>query len=94
MLEQIREAEMVQAIDRVRPVFNRRKIFVLNNLPLDLTVDHALSWPELRPSNFVRAFARFGVLPLSACDLPCCFPRPLAGPEGREQALERLLKTT
>ena len=69
VLEQIREAEMVQAIDRVRPVFNRRKIFVLNNLPLDLTVDRALSWPELRPSNFVRAFARYGVLPLSACDL-------------------------
>ena len=45
---------MVQAIDRVRPVFNRRKIFVLNTLPLDLTVDRALSWPELRPSNFVE----------------------------------------
>ena len=52
VLEQIREAEMVQAIDRVRPVFNRRKIFVLNNLPLDLTVDRALTWPELRPGNF------------------------------------------
>jgi hypothetical protein len=50
VLEPIREAEMVQAIDRVRPVLNRRKIFVLNNLPLDLTVDRAMTWPELRPS--------------------------------------------
>jgi hypothetical protein len=74
VLEQIREAEMVQAIDRVRPVFNRRKIFVLNNLPLDLTVDRALTWSELRPGKFVLAFAREGVLPLSARDLGHCFP--------------------
>ena len=66
MLEQVREAEIVQAIDRVRPMFNRRKVFVLTNLPLDLTVDRALTWPELRPGKFAYAFARHGVLPLSA----------------------------
>ena len=65
MLEQIREAEMVQAIDRVRPIFNHRKVFVLNNLPLDLTVDRAMTWPELRPGKFAKAYARHGVLPLS-----------------------------
>jgi hypothetical protein len=69
VLEQVREAEIVQAVDRVRPVSNRRKIFVLNNLPLDLTVDHAMPWPALRPGKFVHAFARHGVLPLSAGDL-------------------------
>jgi hypothetical protein len=74
MLEQIREAEMVQAIDRVRPIFNHRKVFVLNSLPLDLTVDRALTWSELRPGKFVLAFARFGVLPLSPGDLSRCFP--------------------
>ena len=74
MLEQIREAEMVQAIDRVRPIFNHRKVFVLNNLPLDLTVDRALTWPELRPGKFAKAFARHGVLPLSPGDLTRCFP--------------------
>ena len=74
MLEQVREAEIVQAIDRVRPVFNRRKLLVLNNLPLDLTVDHAMPWPELRPGKFVHAFARHGVLPLSAGDLSKAFP--------------------
>jgi hypothetical protein len=74
MLEQVREAELVQAVDRVRPVFNRRKIFVLNNLPLDLTVDHAMPWPALRPGKFVHAFARHGVLPLSAGDLANAFP--------------------
>ena len=65
---------MVQAIDRVRPIFNRRKVFVLNNLPLDLTVDRTMTWSELRPGKFVRAFARHGVLPLSPSDLTRCFP--------------------
>jgi hypothetical protein len=74
VLEQVREAEIVQAIDRVRPVFNRRRIIVLTNIALDLTVDHALTWPELRPGKFAHAFARHGVLPLSAGDLCRGFP--------------------
>jgi hypothetical protein len=69
MLEQVREAEIAQAVDRVRPVFNRRRVIVLTNVALDLTVDHALTWPELRPGKFAYAFARHGVLPLSAGDL-------------------------
>jgi hypothetical protein len=93
VLEQIREAEMVQAIDRVRPVFNRRKIFVLNNLPLDLTVDCALTWPEMRPGNFVLAFARAGVLPLSAIDLARCFPDLWRSEKVAEDALRWLRKT-
>jgi hypothetical protein len=74
MLEQVREAEIAQAVDRVRPVFRRRRIIVLTNIALDLTVDHALTWPELRPGQFAYAFARHGVLPLSAGDLCRGFP--------------------
>jgi hypothetical protein len=74
MLEQVREAEILQAIDRVWPVFNRRKIIVLTNLALDLTVDQVMPWSELRPSKFAHAFARHGVLPLSAGDLCRGFP--------------------
>jgi hypothetical protein len=73
-LEQIREAETVQAIDRVRPVFDRRRIIVLTSVALDMSVDHALTWPELRPGKFAHAFARLGVLPLSAGDLCRGFP--------------------
>ena len=51
MLEQVREAEIVQAIDRVRPVFNRRRIIVLTNMALDLTVDHTLTWVSCGPAN-------------------------------------------
>jgi hypothetical protein len=74
LLEQVREAEIAQAVDRVRPVFNRRRIIVLTNIALDLTVDHALTWRELRPGKFAYAFARHGVLPLSAGDLARAFP--------------------
>ena len=74
LLEQVREAEIVQAIDRVRPVFNRRRIIVLTNMALDLTVDHAVAWAELRPGKLACAFARHGVLPLSAGDLCRGFP--------------------
>jgi hypothetical protein len=49
-------------------------VFVLNNLPLDLTVDRAMTWPELRPGKFAKAYARHGVLPLSPGDLTVVFP--------------------
>jgi hypothetical protein len=73
VLEQVREAEIAQAIDRVRPVFNRRRIIVLTSVALDLTVDHAWTWPQLRPGKFAYAFAQHGVLPLSAKDLSRAF---------------------
>jgi hypothetical protein len=47
---------------------------VLTNVALDLTVDHALTWSELRPGKFAYAFAEHGVLPLSAGDLCRGFP--------------------
>jgi hypothetical protein len=62
MLEQVREAEMVQAIDRVRPVLNHRRVFVLNHLPLDLTVDHAMIMARAAAQQTcacVRAIWRF-----------------------------------
>jgi hypothetical protein len=87
ILEQVREAEIVQAIDRVRPVFNQRRIVVLANLPLDITVDQALPWAQLRPGKFAHAFARHGVLPLSAGDLAKAFPDLWATTKGADNAL-------
>ena len=94
MLEQVREAEIAQAVDRVRPVFNRRRIIVLTNVALDLTVDHALTWPELRPGKFAYAFARHGVLPLSAGDLCRGFPTLWPTAKGAENAVAYLDKNT
>lgn len=74
MLEQVREAEIAQAVDRVRPVFHTRRVILLTKLPLDVTVDEAVPWKELRPTRFAIAYARHGVLPLSASELARCFP--------------------
>jgi hypothetical protein len=87
LLEQVREAEIIQAIDRVRPVFNRRRIIVLTSLALDITIDKALPWTQLRPGKFTHAFARYGVLPLSAADLARSFPDLWTSRKGAEEAL-------
>jgi hypothetical protein len=73
-LRNIRYLNSLGVPERVRPVFNRRRIIVLTNIALDLTVDHALTWLELRPGKFAHAFAQHGVLPLSAGDLCRGFP--------------------
>ena len=91
--EQVREAEIAQAIDRVRPVFNRRRIIVLTNVALDLAVDHARTWPELHPGKFAYAFAQYGVLPLSAGDLCRAFNSLWPTAKGAENALAYLRNT-
>jgi hypothetical protein len=53
-----------------------------------------MSWPELRPGKFVLAFARLGVLPLSAGDLTRCFPNLWTSKAVADKALERMSKTT
>ena len=49
VLEQGREAEMVQAIDRLRLVHNteRKTVYILCNIPLDLAVDELVTWKQL-----------------------------------------------
>jgi hypothetical protein len=48
-MEQIREAEMVQAIDRLRLIHSPRKkeVCILCNIPLDIPVDELVTWREL-----------------------------------------------
>lgn len=79
VLEQIREAECVQAADRVRPIFNRRDLTFMNSLCLDVTYDVIRTHRELVAGGnpLERAFAMTGLLPLNAEDLfrasPGCF---------------------
>lgn len=67
VLEQIREAEAVQAVDRVRAIWQSgREIILLNNLSLDVTYDRCLTGNQIwRGGNrFDVALNRFPVLPL------------------------------
>jgi hypothetical protein len=49
VVEQIREAEMVQAIDRLRLIHSEREktVFILCNIPLDIQVDELVTWRQL-----------------------------------------------
>jgi len=49
VVEQTREAEMVQAIDRLRLIHSTREkaVFILCNIPLDIPVDELVTWREL-----------------------------------------------
>jgi hypothetical protein len=49
VVEQVREAEMVQAIDRLRLIHSPQKktVYILCNIPLDIPVDELVTWREL-----------------------------------------------
>ena len=49
VVEQAREAEMLQAIDRLRLIHSPRKkiVCILCNIPLDIPVDELVTWKQL-----------------------------------------------
>jgi hypothetical protein len=49
VVEQVREAEMVQAIDRLRLIHSERKktVCILCNIPIDIPVDALVTWRQL-----------------------------------------------
>jgi hypothetical protein len=81
LVEQIREAEMVQAIDRLRLIHSPRKktVYILCNIPLDLPVDELVTWRELagdgKLATALEACQEKGwdALPLAAKELTCLF---------------------
>lgn len=69
MLEQSREREVEQAIARCRPVgaSKRKRAVILSNIPLDITVDWLVSWPEMQTIYKAERIVEQldGVIPLS-----------------------------
>jgi hypothetical protein len=49
MVEQIREAEMIQAIDRLRLIHTekRKTVYILCSIPLNLPIDELVTWRQL-----------------------------------------------
>ena len=75
VLEQIREAEMIQAIDRVRAIFNERTIVAANDLVLDLTYDRVWRHAELTEGGSRHwRMIRQGVELTNASDMSQAFP--------------------
>ena len=82
ILEQVREAECVQTLDRVRAIFADREGWILNTLVLDITIDCVSSWKAVRQgwrggSRWTEALHRgreAGVMPLSYGELSRVWP--------------------
>jgi hypothetical protein len=81
-VEESREAEMVQAIDRLRLIRNekRKTVYILCNIPLDMPVDELVTWRELvgdgRLARALEACEERGweALPLAPKELTRLFP--------------------
>jgi hypothetical protein len=82
VVEQIREAEMLQAIDRLRLIHSERRktVYILCNIPLDIPVDEFVRWKQLvGDSRLAAALAecnerRWDALPLAPRELNRLFP--------------------
>jgi len=77
VLRQIRDAEIEQAADRCRPIFNRRRIVILSKTVCDFTVDRVISHRDLVDggNRFEQAFAAAGgMLRLSAAGMAADAP--------------------
>jgi hypothetical protein len=93
LVEQIRERESVQAIDRLRLVHRSRpaRVIILSNLVLDITVDELVTWNEIIPSRIEQALARSKAIPLSPGELSRCFPDLWRSADAARSEIRRLL---
>jgi hypothetical protein len=68
VLEQVREAESEQAIDRLRllrqPKGQQRQVYILSSVPLNVSVNHLYGWKQLQQCLALIEEAD-GVLPLN-----------------------------
>ena len=67
LLEQVREAESEQALDRLRLLRGegkQRQVYILSNVPLNVTVDYGWSWTEYQQLLSLWKEAE-GVMPLN-----------------------------
>jgi hypothetical protein len=91
LVEQGREAQSAQAIDRLRLIHNVRakRVLILSNIPLDVTVDKLVTWREMVPSRIDRAINQNDVLPTSHGELARIFPELWPTPAAAKEQLKR-----
>ncbi len=77
-LEQIREAEIEQAIDRIRLIHNTRpkSVILIGSTPINATIDEAVSWSDFKQggTRIDRVIEAHGFLPLSSREAARLFP--------------------
>jgi hypothetical protein len=97
VVEQGREAEMVQAIDRLRLIHSERRktVYILCKIPLDIPVDELVTWEQLtgdrRLSDALAEcdYRGWNALPLAAKQLHRLFPKLWATTKAAERWLAK-----
>ena len=93
VLDQVRENESIQAIDRLRLIHNtdRKLVYILSNVPLDIDVDELRSWDEFMYGTRLERAWRVsnGLLPLSPPWLSSHFPDLWPTAEGAKQDIQK-----
>ena len=69
--QQLREAESIQAISRLRLIHNehRKRVFILSNVPLEVPVDQLIKFDDLMPDRLEYEFLKAGNIPLTPLGL-------------------------
>ncbi len=93
VLEQVREGETSQGLDRLRLVHRKRtaEIFIISNVPVPgIQPDELVSWDDLirRTKGCRRALDDHGFLPLSPADAAVCFPSLFANERAARYAID------
>jgi hypothetical protein len=97
VVEQVREAEMLQAIDQLRLIHSARRktVYLLCNIPLDVPVDELVTWKQLIEDDRLKAAiaqcdARgWDALPLTAKALNATFPELWGSQNAARRWLEK-----
>lgn len=96
VVEQLREQESMQALDRLRLVHSdqMKTVILLSNIPLDLDVDELRTWDEvINDSRLERAWVQSGgVLPLNSAWLAANFPTLWKTEEAAKQDVRKAFK--
>jgi hypothetical protein len=89
--KQIREAETVQAIARLRLVWAeyQKRVFLLSNLPVAMPVDHLIEFNDLMPDRLEMELIKTGDLPLTPLGLEKMRPDLELSKEASKKLVQR-----
>ena len=97
VVDQIRESETTQAIDRLRHVHSSvtKRVFIMSSIPVDIEVDLLLGWYDIvYGPRLVQALERLdGVLPLDPNWLAEKFPDLWKSPEAARASVREVKQT-
>ena len=89
--QQMREAESIQAIARLRLVHNkqRKRVFILSNVPLEVPIDQLVKFKDLMPDRLEYEFLKAGNIPLTPLGLFKLRPDLTGSEDSGRKMLER-----